>query len=376
MNIKPDKQKILVVDDMPVNLRVLKSILVDEYSLIVTTDSRVVVDMARTHRPDLILLDILMPEMDGYEVCRRLKADLETQDIPVIFVTSMSDAGDEVQGFAEGAVDYISKPFRPAVVLARVNIHLKMRAMHQALIRQNAALLEADQLKADMERITRHDLKTPIAGIVGCAALIQKSPTWADTLSPELRRFLQLIEDAGRHAMEMISRSLDMYKIERGHYQLVPQAVDLVSLIGKLTLNHTELAQRKTNTIEIWLPGRLATETDRFEVVGEEMLCYSLFSNLIQNAVEASPAHMPITVSLGVCEGMATIAIHNAGTVPDTIRERFFDKYVTAGKGSGTGLGTYSARLMAEVQGGRIHMESAEAHGTTVTVYLPMPSES
>ncbi|MEO5339788.1 MAG: hybrid sensor histidine kinase/response regulator [Magnetococcus sp. MYC-9] len=365
-----ERQKILIVDDMPANLKVLNAILVEEYSVFATSNSLQVLEKARSNRPDLILLDIVMPEIDGFEVCRRLKEEQETAGIPVIFITAMSGEEDEVRGFAAGAVDYISKPFKPAVVLARVKTHLKMQAMQRELIRQNAALLEADMLKADIERIMRHDLKSPMASIVGSADLILTSTTWS--LAPELREFMQMIHDSGRKALRMISLSLDMYKMERGTYVLNPQAVDLALLIGKLMADYNRQAQKKRVRVNVHVHGQPIQDGDHFWVCGEEILCYSMFSNLVKNALEASPHDRPITLLLDSCDGMATIAIHNSGAVPAEIRERFFEKYTTAGKQYGTGLGTYSARMMAEVQRGSIRMETSEEKGTTMTVQLPV----
>jgi putative two-component system response regulator len=117
--------RILIVDDEPINIQVLSGILDDDYKLIAATKGQKALDLARRQKPDLILLDMIMPEMDGLEVCRALKADPETKDIPVIFVTSMSDAANEELGLQAGAVDYISKPVSPPIVKARVKIHIQ-----------------------------------------------------------------------------------------------------------------------------------------------------------------------------------------------------------------------------------------------------------
>ena len=120
------KQTILIVDDSPVNIDILKGILGDEYNIKAATNGEVALKIARKLRPDLILLDIMMPGMDGYEVCSRLKANIETQNIPVIFITAKDEPMDEIHGFEVGAVDYITKPISPPVVLARVRTHLAL----------------------------------------------------------------------------------------------------------------------------------------------------------------------------------------------------------------------------------------------------------
>jgi putative two-component system response regulator len=142
-----DKQVVLVVDDMPENLAVLGGFLQPEYRVRVANSGRRALEVAAAvPRPDLILLDIMMPGLDGHEVLRRLRADAKTRDIPVIFVTAMEDAADEEQGFALGAVDYIHKPVKPAIVRARVRTQLELKAARDRLRDQNA------WLEAEVER--------------------------------------------------------------------------------------------------------------------------------------------------------------------------------------------------------------------------------
>src|SRR6476620_4684392 len=126
------KPRILVVDDTPATIKILSDLLRKDYLLSVATGGADALEIARSEdRPDLVLLDIMMPEMDGYEVCRRLKADPRTQDVPVIFVTAMSDIDDETRGFSLGAVDYITKPVRPPIVKARVAAHVELARARQ-----------------------------------------------------------------------------------------------------------------------------------------------------------------------------------------------------------------------------------------------------
>ena len=128
-----EKPKILVVDDVPGNIKMLKAVLVEDYRLLIATHGPGALEIALAQRPDLILLDVVMPEMDGFEVCQRLKAQEETRDIPVIFVTARQEETDETKGFELGAVDYITKPISPPVVLARVRTQVRLRALNRSL---------------------------------------------------------------------------------------------------------------------------------------------------------------------------------------------------------------------------------------------------
>src|ERR1700734_2121173 len=136
-----NQKTVLVVDDAPANIQIVNSILKDIYKIRVTTSGSKALELVKVAPlPDLVLLDVVMPEMDGYEVCKRLKMDPETRDIPVIFLTGQTEVEDETKGFDVGAVDYIHKPFPPAVVKARVQTHLALRGIREQLTQQLLAI--------------------------------------------------------------------------------------------------------------------------------------------------------------------------------------------------------------------------------------------
>jgi len=362
-------ESILVVDDTPANLRLLAGILTEQrYNVRPVKNGKLALWAARgTTPPDLVLLDILMPEMDGYEVCEKLKADERTRDIPVIFLSALDDVRNKIKAFSAGGVDYITKPFQEEEVLARVETHLNQRRMQRRLEEQNKALIEAARLREDVERITRHDLKTPLNALIGFPRIMMTD----DNISAKQLEYLKIIEESGMILLDMINLSLDMFRMERGMYQFQPAPVDVLQIIRRIMKDTEPAVMVKRLSIEILINGKSAGNEEGFSVQGEELLCYSMLANLIKNASEASPQGERITVGLADEEGMAVISIHSRGAVPGDIRGRFFDKYVTSGKESGTGLGTYSARLIAETQGGSIHLETSEEKGTTVTIRLP-----
>jgi phosphoserine phosphatase RsbU/P len=161
-----DKSRILVVDDTPANIKILADLLRKDYLLSVATSGADALEIAGSQdQPDLVLLDIMMPEMDGYEVCRRLKADPRTQDVPVIFVTAMSEVDDETKGFSLGAVDYITKPFRPPIVWARVAAHLELALARRTLAAQNQVLRESLAMAAQVQRSLLPKAPPPLPGL-------------------------------------------------------------------------------------------------------------------------------------------------------------------------------------------------------------------
>lgn len=364
------KEKILIVDDTPENIHILMETLKHNYAIIAAKNGEKAVQMANTEPlPDLILLDIMMPKMDGYAVCQELKANELTKNIPIIFVTALADNTNEEKGLKLGAMDYISKPFSPAIVQRRVKNLLTLMRTQRMLEKQNDKLVEAARLKEDVERITRHDLKAPLSAIIGLPDLMLLD----DNITDKQRQFLKLVWASGYRMLNMINNSLDLYKMEVGSYQLHPKTVNLIPILSKTITEFSCNTTPKKITVQIMHDNK-PSDLDEFLIVGEELLCYSLFANLLKNAIEASPENQLITVSLANADTNAIIAIHNHGTVPEDIRPRFFEKYTTS-KQSGTGLGTYSAWLTTKSQGGKIDFISSVDAGTTITVQLPKPAE-
>ncbi len=364
-----DKQTILIVDDTPENIDVLRGLIKREYKIKVALNGGDALKIVESgNLPDIILLDIMMPEIDGYEVCRRLKENDKTKDIPVIFITAKGEDEDEKLGLDIGAVDYITKPFNPAIVLARVKTHLSLAFAIKKLEEQNKELIEAAKLREDVERIMRHDLKTPLNGIIGMTQLL----SWTGEISNEQKEYIKIIEEEGYSMLNMINLSLDLFKMERGIYTIHPSPVNIIKVVNKILNDVNDIVSSKTLTVEILLDGKPADKEGSFIISGEELLCYSMLANLIYNAVEASPQGERISIHLTHNE-RNVISIRNKGTVPVEIRENFFEKYVTMGKHSGTGLGTYSARLIADTHGGAINLDTSEPDATTINITLPIP---
>lgn len=372
---------ILVVDDTRDNLRLLSDMLTGQgYLVRPVSNGDGAISSAQFSPPDLILLDILMPGIDGYEVCRRLKADERTRDVPIIFISALGDTFDKVKAFEMGGIDYVTKPFQEAEVLARVSTHLDLQRARKSiesqkrqLEQQNQELIEAARLREDVEHITRHDLKNPLNAIISYPCLIRE----IGELTEKQAEFLKEIEVAGYRMLHMINLSLNLFKMERGSYHVQPVSVNIVPVLFTILAELQRFGESKHLDLRMLLHGKAVTHDDTVCVLGEEMLCYSMLANLIKNAVEAAPDGACVTISLENDDGDIALRIHNPGIVPEEIRDRFFEKYVTFGKNNtGTGLGTYSAKLIAETQGGTISMTSSEQTGTMVTVRLPAGQDS
>jgi two-component system sensor histidine kinase/response regulator len=362
------KATVLVIDDSPLDITVLSEILKTEYRVLGATKPEAALDILGSGKlPDIILMDVMMPGIDGLQFCRRLKADATTADIPIIFVTAKDAVEDEAAGFAAGGVDYVVKPVNPYLVRARVRTHLELKQIRESLKKQNETLMENARLREEMEHINRHDLKNPLTVVLAmCSALSGQTD-----MTAKQKKMLALIEEAARKMLEMINRSIDLCKMENGVYELNARPTDALKVARQIAAAHGEISQEKGVLFDLKMNGAPAGPGHGFMVSAEELLLYSMLSNLVRNAIEAAPPDS--TVSLSFTEEKAgIISIHNEGAIPESIRGRFFEKFATAGKPGGTGLGAYSARLIVKTMGGTIGFKTSEKTGTTITVKLPL----
>jgi len=225
----------------------------------------------------------------------------------------------------------------------------------------------AENLRNDVERMVRHDLKSPLNGIISLSKRLQ----FEKNMNNDQRNWINMINESGQQILHMVEHSLDIYKMEESTYILKPVPVDLTRLFHRLDEEMKFWANKTNITLHFLLRDKpLSWETLHW-ISGEEMLLANLFSNLIKNAIEASPENGTVTIRIYEKQ-MHEIHIHNMGTIPEKIQESFFDRYVTEGKVGGTGLGTYSAKLIARVHGGDITFVTNQSEGTTLTVQLPI----
>ncbi|MYM39183.1 response regulator [Duganella qianjiadongensis] len=351
------RQTVLVVDDTPANLTLVGGLLRDDYQVKLAARGDKALQLCATSAPDLVLLDLMMPEMDGFEVCRRLKADPATAHIPVIFLTAVSDASRTVEGLALGAVDYVSKPIEPMILKARVATALRTARDREALRAQFDLALENARLREEVERITRHDLHNPLAAIIGMSSAM----LLAGQLNEEQNRQLVAIERTASDMLDMLKLSALLLRMEAGDYQPEPLPVDLAALLQRVADESRGICAGRHIDIVLELGAPRS-------VAGNQLLLYSMLHNLVRNATEASTAGDTVRITLAP-DGQ--IRIHNRAAVPEVMRERFFEKYATSGKENGSGLGTYSARLITQAHGGSISMITSEIDGTTLTIELP-----
>jgi len=237
-----------------------------------------------------------------------------------------------------------------------------------AVISDISVRKHAEQLQAHIEGVIQHDLRSPACNAVNVATLLLE----AAGLSDQQRQLLALLNNAGRQMLDTLDRSLDMHKIESGQYQEKPKIFNCLPVILEIVQNLRNAPQHRHTHMQVLLNGAPLPPNASFPCSGQvELLRASLF-NLMKNAVEATPKGGVMGVNLISAKKGCRIEIRNPGVVPVPIRDRFFDKFSTAGKSYGTGLGTYSAKKMVEAQGGTLEMHTSDASNETVlTIHLP-----
>lgn len=358
--------RILLVDDDARVLQSMQALFQGDFQVLTASDgAAALAQCLGEHAPDLLLSDVQMPGMDGLELVSQLRQHPQTAQIPVIFVTGSADEPTRLKGMELGAVDFVDKTADPKTLRAKVRNFLKLIDRHRQLQADFDAMQEASLLREDVEHTTRHDIKGALAGVVGMVHSLADDPD----MNPRHASQLRLVERTAQQAIDLVNLSGELYKIETGHFKLNAVPVHLGDILHRIVDVARSTFADKRLTIEVDTDTPVGTELP--QALGDANLCYSLFQNLVKNACEAAPADTRVSVMLKD-ENPLRVVIGNRGVVPAALRERFFDKFATGGKSGGSGIGTYSAMMLARAQAGDIQMHTSDEHDRTdITVTLP-----
>jgi len=374
--------RVLIVDDNEENLRVLGDILaMRDYNVTLASGGAHAFDLIDTSAPfDLILLDIQMPGMSGYDVCEQLKRNPLTREIPVIFISAHNEVEDIVHGFEVGGVDYITKPLQIREVLARVENHLTLARQRQALMEKNAlieVLRQRDQETFDILNAMKdqfiyaatHDLKNPLFIITAYLGLLSDLPQMKD--HPDGRRYLDGIQDGVTKMQRLITAMLDLAQIQTGA-NLRMAELDLYPLLEAVTQRFSILADQAGVSLYLEAlgqpPYRLLADSNRLEQV---------FDNLISNAIKYTPPGGQAHVILDRLPGTILVEVRDSGFgIPEEALSRLFTAFYRVksprhGPVNGTGLGLAIVKALVDLHGGQIEVFSVVDQGTTFRVLLP-----
>jgi two-component system, sensor histidine kinase and response regulator len=372
----PNKPGILVVDDMPENLQILSEMLKERgYEGRPVPNGKLAIQAAHNDPPDLILMDVNMPEMDGYEVCARIKSDPRNADVPVIFISAYNETIDKLKAFSAGGVDYVTKPYQLDEVLARVEIHLKIRSLQKKLKAGNQELAESLKKQRELENLRDslvhmmvHDLKSPLATISLCLQMIKRET--GKGLPDSLSQDAQAAESSVNAMIRMVNSILDISKLEEGKLDLKREECDL----GLQAREAAEVTGRFRDGARIEMniaPGSLSAIADA-EIIKR------VFQNLLDNALKYSPEGGVIRVAVQTRGEDIAASIQDSGPgIAEEYHEKIFEKFWqvearAAGIPTGsTGLGLAFCKLALEAHGGRIWVESEKGKGSTFKFVIP-----
>jgi two-component system sensor histidine kinase/response regulator len=382
---------ILVVDDTPQNVQVLSNLLHNAgYQVLAAFNGKDALDMAQERQPDLILLDIIMPEMDGFETCKRLKDDDETNNIPIIFLSALSEVEDKVKAFELGGQDYITKPFQQKEVLARVRTHLRLyklekeRLRHiKQLERQKQQLEKLSKTKDEVLRIVSHDMRNPLNGVIGLSNLLRTDSEMIT--EEEQEELLQAIENSGEQMLAIVNDLLDAARIESEELKVQREKVILQELTDQVLSMQLPTARHKDIDLKVEL------DRPEAELFIDKAKTAQILGNLISNAIKFTPQGGQITLEAQHrdcgdtnldpdvdTDACLQLMVRDTGIgIPEEYQDTLFEgvskhrREGTEGEES-SGMGLWIIKQFTEAQQGTIEVDSKEGEGTTFTVTIPL----
>lgn len=355
-----EKKTILVVDDTPDNLAFMSGLLKDNFRVKVANNGEKALTIAQSASPpDLILLDIMMPGMDGYEVCRLLKSDEKTREIPIIFLTARAEMEDERQGLELGAVDYITKPVSPPILMARVNTQLNLKASYDNI-------RDLLQFREDMVNMMVHDLRNPIASILLATEILLKYP---DSPPEKRHKKVEQIASSGKQLRFLVDDLLLRAKLESRKLVLDQVLVNLGELCESSVLDLKEIAAQKN----LHFVTKISESSEQIVSV-DPVFFRRAIDNLLSNAIKFSPSGSEITVIVDGDEQGSRIQVADLGPgVNENLRQSIFEKYEIGTRMKGinqTGLGLAFCKMVVEAHGGKIMVGENQPQGSIFTIEI------
>jgi len=354
---------VLLVDDTAENLRLLAGMLATRgFDVRPVMSGADALEAVASEAPDLILLDVTMPGMNGFEVCARLQEHDAWRKIPVIFLTALSDVSDKVKGFAAGGVDYITKPFQLEEVLARVSSQLALQNARRELEQALAKLHELEQLRDDLVGMIVHDMRSPLTVLITQLQLLRMDVTG------ELAQGVDEATRGARQLNDFANALLDVRRMEEGKMPLKRTRVDLVALAGEVGAAMQLIESDRT--IEVSGSGPPIANCD-------SGLIRRVLENLVSNAIKHTPGGAPIRIEVSRTNLHVRVAVHDQGPgVPTAARQKIFEKFGAAAVRKdrsyhSVGLGLAFCKLAVEAHGGSIWVEDAVPGGSVFAFDIP-----
>ncbi|MCP5494450.1 MAG: hybrid sensor histidine kinase/response regulator [Leptospiraceae bacterium] len=368
MEIK-EENSILIVDDKPDNLKVLINFLKETgYSIRVAKNGEKAIEYAEEYHPSIILLDVLMPPgIDGYETCLSLKEKQETKDIPIIFMTALSDTTDKVKGFHVGGVDYITKPLQKEEVLARVNAHLTIRTQKEKLRIQNEELAIALKIKNKFFSIIAHDLKSPFNALLNLSELL-----YGDIMKQEVKQeLIKEVHDTSKQAYNLLKNLLEWSGSQLGSNEPELQTFNLKEVVDR----NLQLAELNAKGKNIQMSSDVS---ESLNVRADKNMLDTIIRNLLSNSIKFTYPNGKIDINARQDNDFIQICVSDTGVgmekedIPRLFRIDIKHSTLGTSKEKGTGLGLMLCKEFIEKHGGSIVVESEVGKGSKFFISLPI----
>lgn len=371
MEINPSEYKILIVDDVMSNVLLLKVLLTNEkFQIATASNGRQALDQVIKEKPDLVLLDVMMPDMSGFEVSQQLKANPETAEIPIIFLTALNSTADIVKGFQVGGNDFISKPFNKEELIIRVTHQISLIAAKRIIVAQTEELRKTIIGRDKLYSVIAHDLRSPMGSIkMVLNMLILNLPS--DTIGPEMYELLTMANQTTEDVFSLLDNLLKWTKSQIGKLKVVYQDIDMVEVTEGVIEIFSMVAELKKISIRLETPSKLGVHAD-IDMIK------TVIRNLLSNAIKFSNEETEILVTVQEQEGMAVVSVKDSGCGIDEENQKkllhtdtHFSTFGTNNE-EGSGLGLLLCQDFVIKNGGRLWFTSAKGEGSTFSFSIPL----
>ncbi|MFN8549329.1 MAG: hybrid sensor histidine kinase/response regulator [Candidatus Eisenbacteria bacterium] len=345
--------RILVVDDNPRNVAILKKILSKSHDVATAGSGEEALAVASGFVPDLILLDIMMPGIDGYETCRRLRARPDLKQTKIIMVSAKAMVSERLEGYEAGADDYVTKPFDEDELVAKIRVYLRLKSVE-----------EVDRLKSELLALLNHETRTPLTFMIAPTEMLLNDPS----TSPEQRELLQMVHDGAKRLHRLVERVSFLSSLKTGTCRFDLESCDLSALVEGVVTTMESTASTHLVRFERQIQSgvRLTADPAKLKMV---------LSGILENAVRFSPEGSAIEVTLSAQDEKAVLSVtdHGPGIEPDFL-PRIFEEFAVSNlqnHSSGHGLSLASARLVILRHRGTLVARSEPGQGATFRIELP-----
>ncbi len=368
---KPKKHdfSILVVDDNKENLKVVSNFLKAEgYQIALSLNAEDAWNILEDNKIDLILLDVMMPGMDGFTLCRQLKEDLRLKEIPVIFLTAKTETSDLVEGFSSGGVDYITKPFQKEELIARVNNHVALAHARKEIMKQAEQIRRINRTKDRLYSVIAHDIKSPFANISMLISTLAEG--YLDPTTEEYEEILQSINSSTQETYALLVNLLQWTRSQTGDLEVSPETISLQELVN----NTFRFLQPQATKKEISLIDEIQ---DGMQIEADMNMMKSVMQNLVNNAIKFTHTGGEIRVQASETDKKVVITVkdNGIGISGENIKKLFVDEGQVTTRGTadekGSGLGLLLVKEFTQRNGGTIEVSSRQGKGTCFTLIFP-----